>query len=137
MTTRILIVEDEAITALDLKSELISSGHEVIGVTSDGIEAVRAAAELKPDIVLMDIHLSGEIDGIAAASAIRGEANIPVIFLTAHVDDTILERAMKASPFGYIPKPFQMPAIEAAIKVALYRHGKEQESRDLVETLQE
>jgi DNA-binding response OmpR family regulator len=92
-------------------------------------DAIKTASELKPDLILMDIGLAGDIDGIAVASAIRGQENIPVVFLTAYSDDATLDRAMKASPFGYILKPFEPRAVEAVIRVALYRHSKELEDR--------
>lgn len=136
MRTRILIVEDEAITALDLKQELISLGHEVVGIADNATDAVKAATELKPGLVLMDIRLSGDTDGITAASAIRGNDDIPVVFLTAHSDEATLERAVTAAPFGYILKPFQARELKVCIEVALYKHGKELEVRRLVADLQ-
>jgi CheY-like chemotaxis protein len=136
MSTRILIVEDEAITALDLERELISLGHEVVGITNNAAAAVKAATELKPGLVLMDIRLSGDIDGITAASAIRGYDNIPVVFITAHADERTLERALKAAPFGYILKPFQNHELKVCIEVALYKHSKETEITHLAMKLE-
>ena len=132
MHTRILIVEDEAITALDISRELISLGHEVVGVADNAADAVRIAGELKPGLVLMDIRLSGDIDGITAASAIRGNEDIPIVFLTAHADESTLERALNAAPFGYILKPFHNRELKVCIEVALYKHRKESEMRLLV-----
>src|SRR6266446_2154628 len=137
MPTRILIVEDEAITALDLKRELISLGHEVVGTADNAADAVKATEELKPGLVLMDVRLSGDIDGITAASAIRGNDDIPVVFLTAHSDESTLDRAVNAAPFGYILKPFQARELRVCIEVALYKHSKEMEIRRLVVELQE
>jgi len=136
MSARILIVEDEAITALDLKQQLISMGHDVVGMVDNAAGAVKAAAELKPCLVLMDIRLAGDIDGITAASAIRGYDNIPVVFLTAHADATTLERALKAAPFGYILKPFQHHELKGCIEVALYKHSKESEISHLAMKLE-
>jgi CheY-like chemotaxis protein len=136
MSARILVVEDEAITALDLKQQLLSMGHDVVGVVDNAAGAVKAAAELKPCLVLMDVRLAGDIDGITAASAIRGYDNIPVVFLTAHADATTLERALKAGPFGYILKPFQHHELKACIEVALYKHSKESEISHLVMNLE-
>ena len=132
MTTRILIVEDEAVTALDLKRELIALGYEVTGIADNYSDAVNAAAAQKPDLVLMDIHLSGSMDGIVAASAIRASEDLPVVFLTAHSDQTTLDRALLASPFGYILKPFQVRELKVTIEVALNKHRKEVENHRLV-----
>jgi len=132
MHTRILIVEDEAITALDLKRELIALGYEVVGTADNARDAVKLAATTKPSVVLMDICLADNEDGIVAASVIRAEDNVPVIFLTAHSDQATLERALNASPFGYILKPFQIREVRVCIEVALYKHQKEDEVRQLV-----
>lgn len=137
MTTKILIVEDEAITSMDLKRELTALGYEVVGIRDQASDAVNAATELKPDLVLMDIHLAGEVDGIAAASAIRGNQDMPVIFLTAHSDNATLDRALAAAPFGYVLKPFQSRELKVAIELALYKHAKEAETRRLVRELEE
>lgn len=136
MTTRILIAEDEAVTALDLKRELIALGYEVTGIADNASDAMNAAAAQKPDLVLMDIHLSGSMDGIVAASAIRGSENLPVVFLTAHSDQTTLDRALLASPFGYILKPFQVRELKVTIEVALYKHRKEAENQRLIAELE-
>jgi CheY-like chemotaxis protein len=137
MSTKILIVEDEAVTALDLKREVRALGYEVAGLADDAAGAVRAAAELKPSLVLMDIHLAGTVDGITAAAAIRGNDDIPVVFLTAHSDDATLHRALTAAPFGYLLKPFQTRELKVAIEVALYKHAKELENHLLVRKLEE
>ena len=136
MTTRILIAEDEAVTALDLKRELIALGYEVTGIADNASDAMNAAAAQKPDLVLMDIHLSGRMEGIVAASAIRGCEGIPVVFLTAHSDQTTLDRALLASPFGYILKPFQVRELKVTIEVALYKHRKEAENQRLIAELE-
>lgn len=136
MPTRILIVEDEAITAIDLKRQIIALGYEVVGIADNAADAIKAAAYLKPGLVLMDIHIAGNVDGIIAASAIRGEQDIPVVFLTAHSDETTLERALTAAPFGYILKPFQVRELKVCIEVALYKHAREAENRRLVRELE-
>lgn len=133
--SRILIVEDEAITALDLKQELITLGYEVVGIADNAVDAVKAANTLKPDLVLMDIRLSGDEDGVIAASAIRGSDDLPVVFLTAHADEATLQRALNTSPFGYILKPFQVRDLRVSIEVALYKHQKERQVRQLVQQL--
>ncbi len=135
MSTRILIVEDEAITALDLKHQLTSLGYEIAGVADTAEDAVRMAKERKPDLVLMDIRLAGELDGIVAASAIRGSDDLPIVFLTAHSDQTTVARALAASPFGYILKPFEIQELRVTIEIALYKHSRDKESRTLLKEL--
>ncbi len=127
--TRILVVEDEAITVAALKRELASLGYEVIATANTTESAVQAAEQHQPDIVLMDITLAGKLDGIAAAVTIRGTTGAPVIFLTAHADHGTMERAMLAGPFGYLLKPFNQAELKAAIEVALHKHKAELERR--------
>jgi DNA-binding response OmpR family regulator len=126
---RILIVEDEAITVAALKRELTALGHHVIGTADTAEAAVAIADREKPDLVLMDITLSGKLDGIAAAVAIRGHVGAPVVFLTAHADAGTIERAMLAGPFGYLLKPFTGAELSAAIQVALSQSRKEIDRR--------
>jgi len=126
---RILIVEDEAITVSALKRELVSLSYEVAGTASTTDEALNAVKFQKPDLVLMDITLSGSVDGIVAAVAIRGNFHVPVIFLTAHADDRTMERAVGAGAFGYVLKPFSGAGLKAAIEIALHKHRTEMESR--------
>lgn len=126
-TIRILIVEDQVVTVMALKRELTSLGYLVAGTADTAEDAVRLAEETTPDLVLMDITLSGKLDGIAAATAIRGALGLPVIFLTAHADDTTMQRAMLAGPFGYLLKPFTTLELKAAINVALHKHQTEME----------
>jgi two-component system, cell cycle response regulator len=124
---RILIVEDEAITVADLRRALTTLGYEITGTVDTAEEALKAAEQQQPDLVLMDITLAGELDGVAAAAALRGSADVPVVFLTAHADDRTLERAMLAGPFGYVLKPFVDQELKAAIEVALRKHRTESE----------
>lgn len=126
---RILIVEDEAITAAALKSELTDMGNEVVGMTDNAQDAVHAAGELLPDLLFMDITLKGMLDGITAATAIRGQTGIPVIFLTAHADEMTIKRAVFAGPFEYILKPFSRMELQDAIDKSLEQHQKEVSSR--------
>ena len=126
MTTKcVLVVEDESITALDLQARLVRSGYSVPAIATSGEEAISQAAELRPDLVLMDIHLSGKIDGITAAKAVGTEFNIPVVYLTAYSDDETLQRAMSTEPFGYLIKPFSERELRTTIEVALYKHRSE------------
>ena len=131
---RILIVEDEAVTAADLHDELIEQGYEVTAVTDNAETALRLAEEGKPDLVLMDINLAGIIDGILVASGMRG-LEIPVIFLTAHYDEATLARAKKASPVGYITKPFEPHQLSVTIEVGIARHRSDMERMRLMRDL--
>lgn len=119
---RILIVEDEKIIALDLQRRLERFGYTICDTASEGDEAVRKAAEHRPDIILMDIMLAGVVDGIEAAKAIKRDLQIPVIFLTAYADERTLERAKEAEPFGYILKPFKERELYTTIDIALYKY---------------
>jgi diguanylate cyclase (GGDEF)-like protein/PAS domain S-box-containing protein len=127
---RILIVEDETIVALDLKSSLTLLGYSVVGTASSGEEAIAKANETHPDLALMDIILKGEMDGVQAAEAIRSQLDIPVIFLTACADESTLERAKVTEPFGYLLKPFEERELHGHIEVALYKHRIEKKLRE-------
>jgi CheY-like chemotaxis protein len=127
---RILIVEDEAVTASDLRHQLTAGGYEVVGIAVTTEDAVRMAGELEPSLVLMDITLAGKLDGITAALAVRGTFDLPVVFLTAHADDATIRRATLAGPFGYVLKPFQFAELKAAIEVALHKHQTETQRKE-------
>ena len=120
--TQILITEDERIVAEDIKISLQRLGYTVIGMAHSGEDAIQKAEELCPDIVLMDIVLEGEIDGIEAASTIRSRLNLPVVYLTAYADQKTLERAKVTEPFGYLVKPFEDKDLHTTIEIALYSH---------------
>lgn len=127
---RILIVEDETIVALDLKNTLTILGYDVVGMATSGLQAVEKAKKERPDLVLMDIILKGEMDGIQTARAIRSHLNIPIIFLTACVDEKTLQRAKVTEPFGYLIKPFEERELHSHIEIALYKHRMEKELRE-------
>jgi CheY-like chemotaxis protein len=131
--TRILIAEDEAITATALKSELISLGYKVVGITDTAEDVVRAAGELKPDVVFMDITLKGVLDGITAAVAIRGRTGAPVVFLTAHADEKTMKRSVFAGPFEYILKPFTRKELQSAVQASLQKRQAELEDRAVLQ----
>lgn len=118
---KILIVEDEATIALQLEERLTRMGYEVVGRTTSGLEAIDLSKRLNPDVVLMDIVMPGEMDGIEASIVIKEESDIPVIFLTAYSEDYFINRAKLSEPFAYIVKPFQEREVKAAIEIALYR----------------
>ncbi len=121
----ILVVEDEGIVAQEIKSRLEKAGYSVCGVVHDGERAVAEAEHLKPDLVLMDIRLKGDMDGIEAAGLIRERFNIPVVYLTAYTDSATLERAKVKEPFGYVVKPFETRSLMVSIEIALHRHRSE------------
>ena len=131
--TRILIAEDEAITAIALKSELVSLGYEVVGITDTAEEVVRAAGDLQPDVVFMDITLKGVLDGITAAVAIRGRTGAPVVFLTAHADEKTMKRSVFAGPFEYILKPFTRKELQSAVEASLQKRQAEIEERAVLQ----
>ena len=124
-----MIVEDEKIIALDLQRRLERFGYSVIGMASDGAEAIALARERSPDIILMDIMLAGSMDGIEAAKQIRAQLAIPVIFLTAYTDEKTLERAKEVEPFGYILKPFKERELYTTIDIALYKNSIDKKLR--------
>ncbi len=130
--TRILIAEDEAITATALKSELVSLGYEVVGITDTAEDVVRAAGELQPDVVFMDITLKGVLDGITAAVAIRGRTGAPVVFLTAHADEKTMKRSVFAGPFEYILKPFTRKELQTAVEASLQKRQAEFQERTML-----
>ncbi len=123
----ILVVEDEGIVAQEIKSRLEKSGYSVCGVAHDGHTAIAHAENMRPDLVLMDIRLKGEMDGIEAAGCIGEQLNIPVVYLTAYTDPATLERAKVKDPFGYVVKPFETRSLMVSIEIALHRHRGESE----------
>ncbi len=130
---KVLVVEDEFIVAADLKARLNKMGYKVIGTAASGLEAIEKVWRESPDIVLMDIVLKGDMDGIATAEAIKQGYNIPIIFLTAYADQNTFSKAKLTEPFGYICKPFQEKNLKMAIEVALQRHSIEtQQQQDLI-----
>jgi DNA-binding response OmpR family regulator len=126
---RILIVEDEALTVLALKRDLAEVGYEVAGDASTAADALRAAEDNRADLVLMDIRLAGGISGVAAAAAIRGHLDVPVVFLTAHASTETLARAVESGAFGYLLKPYTVPELKATIEIALHKHKTEKAMR--------
>lgn len=130
MTTsdvKILVVEDEAIVAKDIARSLERLGYSISGTVSSGEETLQISTNEKPDLVLMDIHLEGKMDGIQTAEIVRRRLHIPVIYLTAFTDKATLERAKLSEPFGYIVKPFADKDLHVAVEMALYKHKAERE----------
>jgi PAS domain S-box-containing protein len=126
---RILIVEDEVVIAQDIRASLAKLGYEPVKTVVSAEESIKEAQLLKPDLILMDIALQGPMDGIEAADRIQVDRKVPIIYLTAYVDDRILERAKKTGPFAYIIKPFEHKELHFAIEMALYKHGMEEKLR--------
>ncbi len=129
---KILIVEDEAIIAMEMESSLQSLGYEVTSIVDTGEKAIQKAEIDKPDLILMDIRIKGEMDGIDAAEEIRNEFGIPIIFSTAYLDEERIERAKITMPFGYILKPIQERDLKVTIEMALYVNEVDKERRRFV-----
>jgi DNA-binding NarL/FixJ family response regulator len=128
---KILVVEDDTIIAITIEGRLKQFGYRVVGRASTAQDAINKTIEFEPDLVLMDIHLKGPVDGIEAAKTIYGIYNIPVVYLTAFSDENTLERAQKTSPFGYIVKPFSDSTLKTTIKLALLKQGAEKKDREV------
>jgi DNA-binding NarL/FixJ family response regulator len=118
---KIMVVEDEAVIAIRLQERLMAMGYHVVGISYSGEDAMEQARRLRPDLILMDIMIPGEMDGIAVAKLVKTELDIPVIFLTAFSEDKIIDRAKQAEPYGYIVKPFQDRELKACVEIALYK----------------
>jgi len=121
---RIVIAEDEPVARLDLGQMLEILGHEVVGQAGDGRTAVDLAREVIPDLVIMDIKMPGEIDGLGAASLLAEERVAPVLLLTAYSDQEFIDRAREAGVMGYLVKPYNENQLAPAIEVALARYGE-------------
>ncbi|MEW5774692.1 MAG: HD domain-containing phosphohydrolase [Thermodesulfobacteriota bacterium] len=127
---RVLVVEDEPIVAMDIQHRLRKLGYAVVRVVPSGEDAVAAARELSPDLMLMDIMLEGRMDGIETAATIRETQDVPVIYLTAYADEKTLQRAKITEPLGYIIKPFEDREIHSIIEIARYKHEAERRKRE-------
>jgi len=122
----ILIVEDEIIVANDIRNSLEKLLKDVdIFISLTGESAIQTAEKTLPDIVLMDIHLYGKMDGIETAEILRNRFNLPVLYLTSHADKNTLKRAKKTEPFGYLLKPFNEQTLSASIEMAIFKHQME------------
>ena len=134
---KILIVEDENITALELRERLKEWGYLVLATVATGAKAIEKAREIEPDLILMDIFLKGPMDGIDAAEKIHETSDIPIIYLTAYADDQTLARAKNTTPYGYILKPFQGRELQILIDMTLYKHRTGQELRQYRDHLED
>jgi CheY-like chemotaxis protein len=117
--TQVLVVEDEIITALDLQNDLEGAGFEVCSLASSGKQALEVAETEGPDVVLMDVRLRGEMDGVEAAAAIRARFGIPTIFMTGYSDEKTQERMQAVEPCRYLVKPVELGAVREAIDSVL------------------
>jgi PAS domain S-box-containing protein/putative nucleotidyltransferase with HDIG domain len=132
---KVLVVEDESLVARDIQNMLRSLSYEVLGVVASGEMALQKASKSAPDLVLMDIVLKGDIDGISAAEKLWEEFSIPVIYLTAYADETTFQRAKLTKPFGYLLKPFEERELQTTIEMALYKSKMELKLREREEWL--
>jgi PAS domain S-box-containing protein len=134
---KILIVEDEILVALSLKRDLEQMGYSVIAIYVSGEEAIQNIEALKPDLVLMDIKLRREVDGITTAELIKERHNIPFIYLTAHSEKSTIDRAKKTEPYGYLLKPVNSRELQTAIEITLYKHKVDSEKELLTKKLRQ
>ena len=137
---KILVVEDESIVAKDIQNSLKKLGYYVPTVVASGEKAIEEIEQSRPELVLMDIMLKGELNGIEAAKIIHERFDIPVIFLTAYADDNTLNKAKISEPYGYIIKPFKEKELQTTIEMAVYKHEKDSQvkrERDLYHSIVE
>jgi diguanylate cyclase (GGDEF)-like protein/PAS domain S-box-containing protein len=127
---RLLIVEDEALIALEIRARLLRMGYAVCGIVACAGEALQSVAKCKPDLVLMDICLKGVINGIEVAADIREKYGIPVIYLTSHADEDTLARAKNTAPYGFLRKPFQEQDLRISVELALHRYALDCQARE-------
>ena len=136
----IYIVEDESIVAKDIQNSLVKLGYNVVGISNNGADAIEKITELKPDLILMDIMIKGDLTGIDVSERIKEKLNIPVVFLTAYADEGTLSKAKITEPYGYILKPFKEIDLHSTIEMSVYKHKKDAEllkERDFLYSLVE
>ena len=122
---RVLLVEDEGVVALDIEQRLSQLGYVVVGIADTGLGALELARTQQPDLVLMDIRIRGDLDGIDLARELAARHELPVVFLTGNADEATLRRAIEAEPYGYVLKPFELRSLEATLQTALFRFRAE------------
>jgi AmiR/NasT family two-component response regulator len=127
---KILVVEDDRIISLEIKERLEEFNYGVIGSATTGEEAYSLASAYLPDLIIMDIHIEGAMDGIETALKIKNELNIPVVYLTAYADDFTIERAKITEPYGYIVKPLDERELKSAVEIALYKNKADKALKD-------
>lgn len=129
MHTKVMIVEDETIVGLDMKNTLVQLGYEVTGISHSGEKAINDAIKNKPDIILMDIQLDGQMTGIDTAKRIKQRFDVPIIYLTSYSDDTTLKEALSTTPSGYLLKPFIPRELHTSIQAALHLKSKDNDTK--------
>jgi hypothetical protein len=132
---RLMVVDDEAIITMQLGMRLRAMGYDVVGTASSAEASVRMARDFSPDLILMDIVMPGDLDGINAAEIIKEEMDIPIIFLTAYTDDEYIKRAKSVEPFGYIVKPYSDSEVKANIEIAIHKKELERKQREAFERI--
>ena len=132
---KIQIVEDEEDVAEILQKLITSIGYIVVGSSPSGKDAIYSAGEMHPDLVLMDIELMGEIDGIETAKQLKSLYNIPVVFVTGYYDNNTIERAKQAGPMGYLIKPVDVRELKVTIEIAIFKHRLQREKENLITEL--
>lgn len=135
--TKILIVEDDGISAWHIETYLKSLGYEVVGITATGQQTIQHIEQSAPDLVLMDIGLPGEIDGIVVAEQIQSKWGLPVVFLSAHSDDITLQRARATQPYGFVIKPFEERELRITLEMALSNYHLNRELRESAARLEQ
>jgi signal transduction histidine kinase len=133
---RVLIVEDESIIAMTLGYTLADLGYDVVGTVPSGAAAIQAVTQGGIDLILMDININGDMDGIETATRIHQQYNIPIIYLTSYADDQTIARAEKTGSLGYILKPFKGREVRAAIQIAIHKHREELRIRQALESME-
>jgi AmiR/NasT family two-component response regulator len=129
---RIMIVEDESIVAMGIKHKLEDLGYKIVGIEATGEGAVDTALKAEPDLILMDIVLKGDMDGIEAAQMIHVHLDTPIIYITAYSDEEVLRRARITEPYGYILKPFKKSEVNANIQMAIYKHACDKKQSEII-----
>jgi len=120
-SNKILIVDDEFVVGLDLKERLENLGYSVVGISSSSKDTISLCKKYSPDLVLMDIVIKGDIDGIDTAKILKEQFNVPIIYLTAYADNRTIKDAMVTEPYGYLVKPVQERELKSAIEIAMYK----------------
>lgn len=136
-TANILVVEDDANVAAVLEARLESFGYDVCDIASTGLRAIESARQFSPDLILMDILLEGDMNGVEAADKIAECSDVPIIFLTCLNDPAILERAINTNPYGYIVKPYDNAALKSSIEITLLKHRAGRERENLIQRLEQ
>jgi two-component system, response regulator PdtaR len=135
-TSEIFLIEDEFIVAADIKQNLEDLGYKVTGIAANGEEALRKIGKIKPDLILIDIMLNGDLDGIETAKQINILYDIPFIYLTGYFDNNILDRAKLTQPSGYMIKPFDKITLHSTIQMALHKHYNQEKLKRTAEILE-